>query len=83
MKVNMNLLALAEPYFTSNMYPHDGKLSEHTYRTPWKRGTVDPSVMSHSTSQLLYTSCVSVGFWSLSWLSNLLKTTEWFTSMFI
>ncbi|KAI3372610.1 hypothetical protein L3Q82_023088, partial [Scortum barcoo] len=37
-----NLLALPTPYFSGNsdLYPHSGKLSEVTYRTPWVRGKV-------------------------------------------
>ncbi|XP_037535958.1 protein shortage in chiasmata 1 ortholog [Nematolebias whitei] len=42
LKVTMNLLALPEPYLTgaSDLYPHRGKLTNGTYRTPWIRGKV-------------------------------------------
>ncbi|XP_028313679.1 protein shortage in chiasmata 1 ortholog isoform X2 [Gouania willdenowi] len=42
LKVLMNLLALPPPYLadTSDLYPHSGKLSEVTYRTPWVRENV-------------------------------------------
>lgn len=39
-QVIMDLMSLPAPYSTgtSNLYPHDGKLPEDTYRTPWIRG---------------------------------------------
>uniref|UniRef100_A0A8P4GRS3 Protein shortage in chiasmata 1 ortholog n=1 Tax=Dicentrarchus labrax TaxID=13489 RepID=A0A8P4GRS3_DICLA len=42
LKVRMSLLALPTPYFTgtSDLYPHNGKLPEVTYRAPWIRGKV-------------------------------------------
>ncbi|XP_072242952.1 protein shortage in chiasmata 1 ortholog [Leuresthes tenuis] len=42
LKVTMNLLALPTPYLTgtSDLYPHSGRLSDITYRTPWIRGKV-------------------------------------------
>lgn len=41
-QVIMDLMSLPAPYSTgtSNLYPHDGKLPEDTYRTPWIRGIV-------------------------------------------
>ncbi|KAM4577078.1 protein shortage in chiasmata 1 ortholog [Odontesthes bonariensis] len=42
LKVTMNLLALPTPYLTgtSDLYPHSGRISDITYRTPWIRGKV-------------------------------------------
>ncbi|XP_056889972.1 protein shortage in chiasmata 1 ortholog isoform X2 [Takifugu flavidus] len=44
-QVIMDLMSLPAPYSTgtSNLYPHDGKLPEDTYRTPWIRGNVTSS----------------------------------------
>lgn len=41
-QVIMDLMSLPAPYSTgtSNLYPHDGKLPEDTYRTPWIRGII-------------------------------------------
>lgn len=53
-KVIMNLLALPEPLLkgTSNLYPHDGKLSEDAYRRPWIRGTSNSNITHYLTASV-------------------------------